>query len=93
MQYGEGNNSSITNGFAQMNGHLQANHAGTNSGYSQETNANDEMANDVNTASEAMECADQQNGQTKAEVNGNLTTTALGKYCPHGHLNMCTTYK
>ena len=92
MQYGAGNNSSVTNGFAQMNGHLQANHARTNGSYTQETNAAGEMVDGVISLSEAMECSDQQNGQTKAEVNGNLTRTPLGKFCPHGHLNMCTTY-
>ena len=92
MQHGAGNNSPNTNGFAQMNGHLLANHAGTNGSYSQETNATGEMVDGVITVSEAMECSDQPNGQTKTEVNGNLTRTALGKFCPHGHLNTCTKY-
>ena len=91
MQHGS-INIPTTNGSAQMNGHSQANHAVTNGGYSQETSAG-EMVDGVDRASEEMECSEQQDSQTKPEVNGNLTSTACAKYCPHGHLNMCTTYK
>ena len=51
------------------------------------------MKNGDDGASEEMECNDNQDDQPAVEVNGNLMSHSYGKYCSHGHLNMCTTYK
>ena len=92
LQYNGNNN--MTNGFAQINDHSQANnnHIRMDGGCSlQDISATDENGDD--RVSEAMECSEQQDSHPKVETNGNLTSNAYGKYCPHGHLNMCTTYK
>jgi hypothetical protein len=91
-----GNNVMI-NDFSQMNGHSQVNnnYIETDGGHLQELNANTsgQMGNGDDRVSEPMECSEEQVNHTKAQVNGNLTSTSYGKFCPHGHLNMCTTYK
>ncbi|XP_028408545.1 uncharacterized protein LOC114531098 [Dendronephthya gigantea] len=86
------NDNHVANGYIhdQMNGHSQTsnNHLETPvTVHLQE----DEMASDVGRVPEPMECAEEQR-ESKTEVNGNLVPTSNGKYCPHGHLNMCTTY-
>ena len=70
-------------------------HINVNGGHLQEVNevTNGLMKNGDDGASEEMECNDNQDDQPAVEVNGNVMSHSYGKYCSHGHLNMCTTYK
>lgn len=83
----------VANGYThdQMNGHSQTSNNQLETAASVHLK-HDEMARDVDRVAEPMECAEEQM-DSKVEVNGNLMPTSDGKYCPHGHLNMCTTYK
>ena len=86
-------NNITTNGVLQTNGHSQTSNGRIeiDGGHLQQLNGtNVEMGNGYNRISEPMECGDE---QSKSEVNGNVTSNSDGKYCPHGHLNTCTTYK
>lgn len=85
------------NSFAQMNNHSQAsnNHIEVDGGHLPEVNGvtNGFMKNGSDGTSEEMECNDDQDNHPAVEENGNVMSHSYGKYCAHGHLNMCTTYK
>lgn len=88
--YNATNNSQISNHSQTSNNHFEV-----NGGHLHELNAvtNGLMKNGNNETSEKMDCNDTQDHTHVAEMNGNTMSHSYGKYCAHGHLNMCTTYK
>lgn len=91
------------NGFAQANGHSQAVNGSVeidgaclqelDTSLNGHPGSNDVRNDNHETSSEPMECSEEPPVHTRVEINENLPSTSYGKYCAHGHLNMCTIYK